>query len=195
MEPSDPSVVARALDGDDDAFCQLVTLHQHDVYGYVLRLTADADAAWDVAQDVFVRAHRSLAQLRDAGSFRAWLFSIAVNRARDWLRQRRPVPVSSLAPDAPAEDRPDASEVQDGSIWASPERAYDAKEAGAMVEAAIESLPDTYREVAALRFQFELTVVQIAAALGLDFAAAESRVRRAKAMLRKKLAGGRPGRS
>ena len=188
MEPSDPSVVARALDGDDDAFCQLVTLHQHDVYGYVLRLTADADAAWDVAQDVFVRAHRSLAQLRDAGSFRAWLFSIAVNRARDWLRQRRPVPVSSVAPDDPAEARPDASEVQDGSIWSSPERVHGAKEVGGMVAEAIESLSDTYREVAVLRFQFELSVAQIAAATGLDFAAAESRVRRAKAMLRKKLA-------
>ena len=52
---------------------------------------------------------------------------------------------------------------------------------------AIESLPETYREVAVLRFQLELRVAQIAAVMGLDFAAAESRVRRAKAMLRKKL--------
>lgn len=184
-------LVARALDGDDDAFCQLVTLHQHDVYGYVLRLTADADAAWDVAQDVFVRAHRSLRQLRDAGKFRAWLFAIAVNQTRDWLRQRHPVPVSAIAADDRAAKPPDGSEVEDTSIWASPELAYGAREVGAMVTEAIDSLPEIYREVAVLRFQLELGVAQIAAAMELDFAAAESRVRRAKAMLRRKLAGRR----
>lgn len=186
MEPPDASLAERALAGSDDAFGQLVTRHQNELYAYVFRMIGDAHAACDIVQTVFVRAYRSLSQLRDPGKIRPWLFAIAVNQARNWLSRRRPVPASMERAD---DDDPSAGQgVPDPSLWASPDAVYAAAELATMIVAAIHSLAATYREVAVLRFQHQMPVGQIATALGLGFSATESRVRRAKALLRAKLA-------
>jgi len=185
MEPSDASLAERALAGSDDAFGQLVTRHQHQIYAYVFRMIGDTHAASDVAQTVFVRAYRSLPQLRDPGKLRPWLFAIAVNQARNWLTRRRPVAASTEWAD---DDSAAGQGVPDPSLWASPDAVYAAEELATVIVAAIDSLAPTYREVAILRFQHQMPVGQIATALGLGFSATESRVRRAKALLRSKLA-------
>ena len=187
MESSDASLAERALAGDDDAFGQLVTRHQHEVHAYVFRMIRDADVACDITQTVFVRAYRSLSQLRDTGKLRPWLLAIAVNQSRNWLTRRRPFSSYSDGSEDEAADSLAEHELADPDSRASPDAVYAANELAAIVAEAIESLPTTYREVAVLRFQHQLKVGQIATALGLGFTATESRVRRAKAILRAKL--------
>lgn len=189
MEPSDASLAERALAGDDDAFGQLVTRHQREVYAYVFRVARDAHAACDITQSVFIRAYRSLSQLRDSGKLRSWLLAIAVNQSRNWLTRRRPPSLSGAGSEDRSVGLRDEGELADPHSRASPAAVYEAKELAAMIAEAIDSLPATYREVAVLRFQHQLKVGEIAASLGLGFTAAESRVRRAKAMLRTKLGG------
>lgn len=187
MESSDASLVERTLAGDDDAFGQLVTRHQHQVYGYVFRMISDAHGACDITQTVFVQAYRSLSQLRDTAKLRPWLFAIAVNQSRNWLTRRRPLFSSSEWAEDESADSPAERELADSSSWASPDAVYAEDELVTIVAEAIDSLPATYREVAVLRFQHQLKVEEIASALGLGFTATESRVRRAKAILRAKL--------
>jgi len=83
-------VVARARAGDRAAFGQLVGEHQAAVRGFLSRFVADADLADDLAQEVFVAAHRSLVGFRGEALFRSWLFGIARNLVALHFRQRPP---------------------------------------------------------------------------------------------------------
>ena len=175
-------LVERARAGSRDAFGELAVLYQHHVYGYVLRIIGDADAAWDVTQDVFLRAYTSIGGLRDPQRFRSWLFAIAVNLSRNWLKRRRrnPLPLAHPSFDpAPAE-----RELPDPNPSASPDHAVEREESIAAVTAAVQALPLKYREAVVLRSQHGLKVNEVADVLHITVAAADSRLRRAKEMLR-----------
>ena len=191
MDCEQASLVKRARDGSRGAFDRLVAMYQDDIYGYIWHMIGDAEAACDVAQDVLLRAYTSLAQLRDPGRFRPWLFAIAVNQCRNWLkRQRRqPLPLDRSPTKTAAETDQHARELADPDPSASPDLSAGTNELRLAVQQAVGSLPVKYREVAVLRFQHELKVSQIARTLGIRVAAVESRLRRAKEMLREKLAG------
>ena len=179
-------LVERARAGSREAFGELGTLYQHHIYGYVLRIIGDAEAARDVTQEVFLRAYTSIVGLRDSRKFRSWLFAIAVNLSRNWLkRQRRaPLPLVSSLFDAPADER----ELPDPSPSASPSYVAETQELKAVVAAAVEALPLKYREVVILRSQHGLRVNEVADVLHLTVPAVDSRLRRAKAMLSDTLA-------
>lgn len=185
MDTSESSLVERACTGSRDAFGELVTLYQHEIYAYVLRIIGDPEAAWDVAQDVFVRAYRCLGQLNDRGKFKLWLYAIAVNRCRNWLDEQRRQPLALSQPTMDHEG--EEHELADPDPLMSPDLALGEKELQQGVQDAVRSLPLKYREVAVLRYQNDTKVSEVAESLGVSVAAVESRLRRAKDMLRRKL--------
>ncbi len=87
--PSDEQVLlALARGGDVDAFNRLVATHQDAVYGFSLSLTKQPAAADDVTQETFISAFRSVARMRGS-NFRAWLLTIARNKAYDHFRRQK----------------------------------------------------------------------------------------------------------
>jgi RNA polymerase sigma-70 factor (ECF subfamily) len=84
----DPRTLARARQGDLDAFEDLVRAYQADVWRFAYHLTRDRSMADDVTQDAFLRAFRFLKSFRGDSKFTSWLFRIARNCAMDALRQR-----------------------------------------------------------------------------------------------------------
>jgi RNA polymerase sigma-70 factor (ECF subfamily) len=82
----DAALVLRARNGDDHAFGELVRRRQGPVRGLLRRVSGDAALGDDLAQETFLRAWRTLAQLRDPGAFGGWLRQIAVNT---WLQHAR----------------------------------------------------------------------------------------------------------
>lgn len=82
-------LVELARGGDADAYARLVASYERQVRIYLARLIGDDVHASDLAQDVFVRAWQHLFELRDPARFRGWLFRIATNAARSWLRRQR----------------------------------------------------------------------------------------------------------
>lgn len=84
----DQALVTAALDGDLDAFNQLVAFYQDYLYSMTVRVVRDPQLAEDAAQEAFFSAYRSLARF-SGPSFRAWLTRIAINAARDTLRKRK----------------------------------------------------------------------------------------------------------
>ena len=82
-------IVEKARDGNRFAFEQLIGRYQGDIHRMIYyRIRARMDAE-DLTQDVFIRAYRSIARLREPQRFRSWLYTIAVNRVNDYLRKKR----------------------------------------------------------------------------------------------------------
>lgn len=88
MQDPDPRTLARARQGDLDAFEDLVRAYQADVWRFAYHFTRDRSMADDVTQDAFLRAFRFLKSFRGDSKFTSWLFRIARNCAMDALRQR-----------------------------------------------------------------------------------------------------------
>jgi len=81
-------LIARARQGDQAAFGELVRQHERPVRAYLARLLGDLHAADDIAQEVFMESYRSLARYRGSGAFRSWLLGTAHHKAVSLLRSR-----------------------------------------------------------------------------------------------------------
>lgn len=176
-DASDTPLVERCRAGDDRAFDALMARYQKPVLNFVYRLLGDAAEAEDVAQDVFVRAYRHLAEFDPRRSFSTWLFALAHNAAVDRLRYQR------RRPTAPLED----------AVAASPGRSPFAeaanRELAAQIAAAIQSLPTDQRTAIVLAAYHGLPTAEIAAIMNCSVKSVEARLYRAKQTLRKKLRG------
>lgn len=182
----DEELAARAAAGDAAAFETLVSRHEGRVYRLAYRLTgSDADAQ-DVLQDAFLAAYRGLASFRGTARFSTWLYRIATNAALMHRRARRRRPTESLEEFLPRFDEngqhaPEAAELGAASRI---DDLLDGKLLAEKVRAALERLPDLYREAFVLRDLEELDTGEVADLLGVDAATVRQRVHRARLMLR-----------
>jgi len=144
-------------------------------YSFARFLSRDADAAQDIVQDAFLRAHRSFGGYRGENA-RAWLFTIVRNCYLASIKNRRRT--TRLNGDAREEDSSDAFEVpsQDDT----PEEALLRKGESEAVQAAIATLPRRLREIIILREIEELSYSQIAEVTSLPIGTVMSRLSRAR---------------
>lgn len=154
--------VRRARTGDMWAFERLVQCFQERVYRLVYyRIRSRADAQ-DLTQDVFLKAYKNLSRLKEDGKFKSWLFSIAVNRAKDHLRRKKLVMLFS-----------DTRTEEDRIVDANPsQRSQGAEEQLArkqfwdQVDRLSGQLSRREKEVFMLRFMDELGIREIAEVIG-----------------------------
>jgi len=168
-------LVEKALQGDKDAFCDLVVKYQHAVYGLAfhhLRNFADAE---DVAQEVFLEAYRQLRTLRRPERFGFWLNGITTNLCKMWLRRQRPtVSIDELQ--------------QHDELTTSPDEVYEQHELHERVMEAISQLPEPNRIVLTLYSIDGLSYEEIGEFLDIPIGTVRSRIHRAKQTLKKELA-------
>ena len=88
MHSDDAAAVARARDGDQDAFRVLMERHSRSVYRLAYRMTGKPEDAEDVVQETFVRAYRQLGRFESRSNFATWVYRIAFNCAIDYMRAR-----------------------------------------------------------------------------------------------------------
>jgi len=143
------------------------------VYGLLVRLVGRPDTAEDLMQETMLRAFRSLQTYRPEGKFRAWVFRIAVNLARDWIRRRPREPSVGL------EEGTDPGERATATRGAAPEVRMADGERARQVEAAIARLPQADREVLLMRFYGDLAFKDIARATGEPLGTVLARTHRA----------------
>lgn len=185
-EIADEELAARAAAGDTAAFEALVSRHEGRVYRLACRLTgSDADAQ-DVLQDAFMAAYRGLTSFRSASRFSTWLYRITTNAALMHRRARRRHPTESLEEFLPRFDEsgqhaPDVAELR---VASRADDLLDGKLLAEKARAALERLPDLYREAFVLRDLEELDTGEVADLLGVDAATVRQRVHRARLMLR-----------
>lgn len=173
----DHALVERVRRGDGSAYGELVDRYGGRLHAMLLHLAGgDGDLAAELTQEAFVRAYANLAQFAGASSFYTWLWRLGRNRALDLLARKRPrahdlEPLGAVAADA------------------GPGAALEGEEQRAAVRCAIASLPVDQREVLLLREFDGLDYEQIAAALDVPEGTVKSRLNRARAALRERLAG------
>ena len=152
----DRELVQAILAGDRDAFRLLVDRESGSVVRACTRVLGDPDAAEDVAQECFVTAFQVIGSWRGEGSLHGWLLRIAINRAlRTVKRQPRLLPLET--------DSGEPREIRGGS---EPLADLLLAERDRMVQEAVASLPEPYRETIVLRYFAELSVAEIASQTG-----------------------------
>ena len=174
------------LAGDVRLFHDLVRPYERSVYVMALSMLKNEADAEDTAQEAFLKAFRNLGSFRADSKFSTWLVSITLNEARSRLRRSRAVKIESL--DEPEDEQRHISPAVLTDWREIPSEALERREVRQMLQDAVGTLPNIYREVFLLRDVEELSVNESAEALGISVASVKVRLHRARIMLQKKLA-------
>jgi RNA polymerase sigma-70 factor, ECF subfamily len=174
---TDEQLIGRVLAGEPAFFEILVHRHSQRVYRAARALLGEDEEAADVVQETFLRAYRKLDQFAGRAKFVTWLTRIAIHEARARVRKRtaRGRLRGSLRPPGPT-----GGEID-------PEKKLLVGEMRTLMEAAIVALPDLYRPVFVLRQVQGLGTAETAEYLNLSEDAVKTRLKRARALLRKQL--------
>ena len=181
VEPGDDSaLVTAAQAGDPAAFGALVRRHQRAVYRVAYGLTRNANDADDLAQETFVRAYQAIGRFRVGEPLMPWLSRIAVNLAYSLFRHRKRRPETSIEP-----------LVESGEQWqggTDPAEELAEHEHAAHLNEAFAELSPEHQAVLVLRAVQELSYEEMAAALHVPAGTVMSRLSRARAELKTRLA-------
>jgi RNA polymerase sigma-70 factor, ECF subfamily len=153
---TDRKLVERVLKGDSEAFNLLVRQWEKPIYNFILRMIGDRDEAMDLCQDVFMKAYRELATLKDLERFSAWLYRIAHNTCYSRLRKDIGKIFVPFDPDSRGASTPIEERLA--------------------VEKALLQLPDDQREVVVLKVYQDLKFEEIAAIQDAPVSTVKSRL-------------------
>jgi RNA polymerase sigma-70 factor (ECF subfamily) len=178
--------MARLAAGHDGALNDLMERHAAAVLHFLCRMLGSEDDANALAQETFVRVYRRRAGFKPDARFSTWLFTIAANLARNRIRWRARHPNISL------DAEPAATEQRLRDTLPAPGDApcanLESRERAAAVRAAVAKLPDAMRETLVLVEWEEKSVAETATILGVPARTVESRLYRARTILRERLA-------
>ncbi len=181
---SDEELIAEVQnDGNESAFSLLVSRYKDPLTNFVYRFVGDLDDAHDIVQETFVRAYRSRRSYKPIARFSTWIYTIAVNLARSFLRRRkvRNIITFTRVKDEkdPVYDLPDEAPR--------PDVLTDAAMRHERIQKALNALPAKYRAIIVLRDVQELSYEEIVAITGLPMGTVKSRINRGRAMLQEML--------
>lgn len=169
-----------------DEFDEIVRRHQKRVYRVVFLLVRDADVAGTLTQECFLRVYQKLETFRGECRIDTWLLRIAVNLAKDQVKNRRASFWRRLIGWDQATN-PDSTPLQVPAPNPSPERVLLAREEMQAVWSAVDSLSRQQRTIFLLRFTDEMSLAEIAEVLGLRLGSVKAQLSRATSSVRKRM--------
>ena len=176
---NDTEIIGKVLSGDQQAYAGLVNRYQNYVFTLALRFTKNREDAEEVAQDIFIKAYRSLADFRGASKFSTWLYTIVNNTCITFLRKKK-LETHSL-------DNEKMFEVADNQDSGLRANLVEQKSRVAMVNKAITMLGPDDAEIITLFYKAEQTLDEIAQILRLESNTAKVRLHRARTRLKEKM--------
>ncbi len=179
MEEKD--LVRASKEGDEEAFASLVKKYRVKVFNLAFSLTRDRDTADDLAQEVFIKAYFALPRFELRSEFGTWLYRIAINHVRDFLRKASRMRRLSI------DDIKESSIPQEDETMKR-EKEQTEEQRKKIVQRAIQVLPDKHQVILTLRDIQGLSYEEITQILRISPGTVDSRLHRARKLLRKKLA-------
>ena len=175
----DNEIISRVLKGEQNAYAELVNRYQAYVFTLVLRMIKSREDAEEVAQDVFVKAYRSLADFRGESKFSTWLYTIANTTSITFLRKKK-LDVQSL-------DNEKVFEVADSKDSGLRANLVEQKSRVNMVNEAIAMLSPDDAEIITLFYKAEQNLEEISRILRLETNTVKVRLHRARTRLKEKM--------
>jgi RNA polymerase sigma-70 factor (ECF subfamily) len=182
MTRTDEELVALSRSGDVDSFNQLIVRWERPIYALAYRVLGHEEDARDVCQDTFLRAYRALPGFKGQAKFSSWLYRIALNLCRDWIRRQRRAPVSQM----PEDLDPSEISIEAGSVE-SIEDLVARRELSGIVEEAMRSLSEEQRTAIILKEFHGMTFQEIADMQGCPLSTVKTRLYQGLSQLRKHL--------
>ncbi|MGE0040748.1 MAG: RNA polymerase sigma factor [Vicinamibacterales bacterium] len=182
MALTDEELVARSVDGDADSFNQLVRRWERPIYALAYRTIGREEDARDVTQDTFLRAFRALPGFKGQAKFSSWLYRIALNLCRDWIRRQRRTPTVAM---------PEGVDLIELASEQGPVESIETlvarREMGEAVAEAMKRLPDEQRTAIVLKEYHGLTFQEIADIQGCPLSTVKTRLYQGLTVLRRQL--------
>lgn len=176
-------LVRSVLSGDDEAFTQLIDSYKNPIYHFIYRKIPIKGDVEDLAQEVFIKAYKSLRKFDQKHNFSTWLFTIATNHCIDYLRKKRLHAVSLDVPLFPSIDGKEVRlEIPDDEF--APEEVYQRTTDQEEILQAIDSLSDEHSLVIKLRHLKGYSYEEIGQLLDLPLGTIKSRIYRARQELK-----------
>jgi RNA polymerase sigma-70 factor (ECF subfamily) len=176
---NDSEIISRVLSGDQQAYAGLVDRYQNYVFTLAMRFTKNREDAEELAQDIFIKAYRALADFKGSSKFSTWLYTIVNNTCITFLRKKK-LQVHSL-------DKEGVFEVADSQESGMGANTVEQKSKVAMVNNAIRLLSPDDAEIITLFYKSEQTLEEIALILGLETNTVKVRLHRARTRLKEKM--------
>lgn len=174
----DQQLVARAQRGDKRAFELLVMKYQRKLGRLLSRWVRDPAEVEDVTQEAFIKAYRALPSFRGESAFYTWLYRIAINTAKNYLvALGRRAPTTTGFDNEEAEGFEDAEQLRDSNT---PETELEGKQVAAVVNKAMDALPEDLRTAITLREIEGLSYDEIANVMNCPIGTVRSRIFRAR---------------
>jgi RNA polymerase sigma-70 factor, ECF subfamily len=183
--PDDVQLVARSLKQDHEAFGLLIDRHASVIVNLAYRMVGNRAEAEDLAQEAFLTAFKALSTFRADSKFSTWLYRIAANKCKDWLRAKRPgmgqqdVDIDEMLDIHVAEER-------------TPERLLSQQQVAQELEQAIKRLPPLYREAFVLKHLEGMSYEEMEDILGVNGDTLKMRVYKGRLQLSRDLAALNP---
>ena len=182
MTVTDEELVSRSRGGDADSFNQLILRWERPIYALAYRVIGREEDARDVVQETFLRAYRALPGFKGQAKFSSWLYRIALNLCRDWIRRQRRAPVMQI---------PEGVDPVDLAAETEPVESIEdlvaRKELSTIVEEAMTLLPDEQRTAIILKEYHGLTFQEIADLQGCPLSTVKTRLYQGLSVLRRHL--------
>lgn len=185
-QKSDRDLVLACQRREPAAFEELVKRHQRTVYALLYQLAPDWEDTADLAQEVFIRVWRNIANMRNPSSFRSWLTQIVTNLFYDELRKRpRKLPTVSMDESLDPEEDSPTRDIADSS--AMPHEKVLSDEMNEVIRQAMMKLPEQFRTSIVLREVEGLSYEEIAVLTNVEMGTVKSRIARARSKLQEML--------
>ena len=182
MTWTDEELVARKIGGDVDSFNQLILRWERPIFALAYRVIGREDEARDVCQETFLRAFRAIHGFKGQAKFSSWLYRIALNLCRDWIRKQRRAPVMQA---------PEGVELVDLASERGPvesiEDLVSRRQLSAVVADAMALLPEEQRTAIILKEYHGMTFQEIADLQGCPLSTVKTRLYQGLSVLRRHL--------
>ena len=182
MNLTDDELVARSIGGDAESFNELILRWERPIYALAYRVIGREEDARDVCQDTFLRAFRALPGFKGEAKFSSWLYRIALNLCRDWIRRQRRAPVVQM----PEGIEPTELAAERGPVE-SIEELVGRRQLSAVVEEAMSVLPEEQRTAIILKEYHGMTFQEIADMQGCPLSTVKTRLYQGLTVLRRYL--------